>query len=162
MNRLADHNLSETRNRLLKEIASFNDENFNKKLAPDQWSPAQICHHLVLVEKAFANVIAYGVKKDKPIAEPKDLSFFKDRTKKINAPEMVLPTEEPLEVQQIKEMLQASRSEFLAVLERIEDRSILAKKSAKHPIYGDMPLDQWVEMLFLHEDRHIEQMRAIK
>jgi hypothetical protein len=156
------NNLLETRNRLLSEIRPFRFAEFNKKPDPNNWSAAQVCDHLILVEIAFTKAIVYGLKKEDQEIERKDLSFMMDRKLKIDAPEIVIPNSEPIEVQQVIERLSESRKELLAVLSTIEDRSILSGKYARHPIFGKIPLDQWIELLYLHEQRHIEQIREIK
>jgi hypothetical protein len=38
----------------------------------------------------------------------------------------------------------------------------LAEKSVTHPALGELPLDQWIEQIYLHEQRHIEQIKEIK
>lgn len=155
-------NLFETRNRLLNEIRPFRFDEFNKKPDQNNWSAAQVCDHLILVEKAFTKAIIYGLKKEDQKIERKDLSFMMDRKQKIPAPEIVIPNSEPIEVQQVIDRLSESRIELLTVLNTINDSSILTGKYAKHPIFGKIPLGQWIELLYMHEQRHIEQIREIK
>lgn len=31
-----------------------------------------------------------------------------------------------------------------------------------HPALGELFLDQWIELIYLHEQRHIEQIKEIK
>ena len=85
-----------------------------------------------------------------------------DRTKKFKAPKIVEPDVEPFEVQQIIDLLNESRKKLMTFLSTIEDKSILAEKSVKHPALGELPLDQWIEQIYLHEQRHIEQINEIK
>ena len=85
-----------------------------------------------------------------------------DRTKKLKAPRIVEPDTTPFEVQQILDLLNHSRKKLLNLYSKIEDKSILAEKSVKHPAFGELPLDQWFEFLYLHEQRHIEQIKEIK
>lgn len=51
---------------------------------------------------------------------------------------------------------------LITFLDTIEDKSILSEKSVKHPALGELPLDQWIEQIYLHEQRHIEQIKEIK
>ena len=62
MSKLVNDNLYETRNSLIKEIASLSYAQFNNRPSPNKWSIAQVCHHLVLVEKASIKAIAWGLK----------------------------------------------------------------------------------------------------
>jgi hypothetical protein len=34
--------------------------------------------------------------------------------------------------------------------------------TVRHPVLEELPLDQWIELLYLHEQRHIEQIKEIK
>lgn len=160
---LVNDKLYETRNNLIKEITSLSYSQFNGKLGMDMWSIAQVCHHLVLVEQATIKAIEWGLKKvDNTQTERKNVHLILDRTKKFKAPEIVDPDVEPFEVQSILDLLNDSRKKFLTFLNTIEDKSILAEKSFKHPAFGELPLDQWIEQIYLHEQRHTEQIKEIK
>ncbi|MFB5089676.1 DinB family protein [Psychrobacillus sp. PGGUH221] len=160
---LVNDKLYETRNNLVKEITSLSYSQFNGRLGMDMWSIAQVCHHLVLVEQATIKAIEWGLKKvDNTQTERKNVHLILDRTKKFNAPEIVDPDVEPFEVQSILDLLNDSRKKFLTFLNTIEDKSILAEKSFKHPALGELPLDQWIEQIYLHEQRHTEQIKEIK
>ncbi|GED14972.1 DinB family protein [Aneurinibacillus migulanus] len=163
MNKLVNDNLYETRNNLVKEITLLSNAQFNSKPDMNKWSIAQVCHHLVLVEKASIKAITWGLKGiDSAQKERKKVHLILDRTKKINAPKIVEPDVEPFEVQQIIDLLNDSRKKLITFLSTIEDKSILAEKSVKHPAFGELPLDQWIEQIYLHEQRHIEQIKEIK
>jgi hypothetical protein len=163
MSKIENENLFETRNRLVNEINLLSFDRFNTSTDSNNWSIAQVCHHLILVEKRSADAIAMGLKRiNGNKEERKEIHLALDRTKKLEAPEIVKPDVEPFEVQQIIDMLNNSRNKLLAVLNTVEDPSILAEKSAKHPRFGELPLNQWIELLYLHEQRHIEQIKEIK
>jgi hypothetical protein len=163
MNTLANDKLIEVRNHLLSEINLLSYDEFNKKTNSNEWSIAQVCHHLILVEKAFAQAIEYGLKKvDGHETERKNIHIVSDKTVKLKAPDTVQPNSEPFEVQQIIELLSESRDFFNTVLSKIDDQSILSEKSVKHPLFGELPLDQWVELLYIHEQSHVEQIKDIK
>jgi uncharacterized damage-inducible protein DinB len=164
MSKINHEALAGARNKLINEIVLFNNEEFNERYAPNKWTAAQVCHHLVLTEKIFSKVIIHGLKKpESNKAENKDISsIMMDRTRKVPAPEIVEPGSEPMEVRQIIDLLNESRARFLEVLSTIEDESKLAEHSAKHPVYGELSLEQWIDLLYLHEQRHTEQLKEIK
>jgi uncharacterized damage-inducible protein DinB len=156
-------NLTSTRKKLLNEISDLSNEELNKKPSADTWSVAQICHHLYLAESVFTQAIIYGLSKSNGRkAEPVPVQLAVDRTQKAKAPDMVVPSDAPLDFHNIIELLDQSRNLFLEFYNQLEDKSLLAEKSAKHPLFGYMPLDQWVELIYLHEERHIEQLKEIK
>ncbi|MED3552664.1 DinB family protein [Cytobacillus praedii] len=164
MNKLVNDNLSETRNNLVKEITILSDTELNSKPDMDMWSIAQVCHHLVLVEEATIKAIVWGLKdNDRTSTERKNIHLtLLDRTKKIKAPKIVEPDVAPFEGPQIIDLLNDSRKKLLAFLNTIEDKAILEGKSVKHPALGELPLDQWIEQIYLHEQRHIDQIKEIK
>ncbi|QFF99891.1 DinB family protein [Psychrobacillus glaciei] len=164
MDQFASDNLYETRNNLVKELTLLSDVQFNSKLDKNMWSIAQVCHHLVLVEEASIKAIAWGLKETgiTLIERKKIQPILLDRTKKLQAPKIVEPDVEPFEVQQIIDLLNDSRKKLMTFLSTIDDKSILAEKSMKHPALGELPLDQWIEQIYLHEQRHIEQIKEIK
>ncbi|MFJ8101940.1 DinB family protein [Lysinibacillus sp. NPDC096212] len=163
MNQLINDRLCETRNNLLEEIKVLSDTQLNAKPDANSWSIAQVCHHLALVEESSVKAIAWGLKQeDNKQTERKNVQLIVDRTKKISAPKIVEPTEGFFTVQQIIELLDDSRKKLTTFLNTIEDPSILAEKSVKHPAIGELPLDQWVEQIHFHEQRHIEQIKEIK
>lgn len=160
---LVDDKLYDTRINLVKEITSLDYSLFNGRLGTNQWSIAQVCHHLVLVEQATIKAITFGLKKvDTTQIERQNVQLILDRTKKFEAPEIVKPDVGPFEVQSIMELLNDSRKRLLTFLSTIENKSILKEKSFKHTALGELPLDQWIEQVYLHEQRHIEQIKEIK
>lgn len=163
MSNLVNGNLYETRNILVKEITSLSYTQLNDSPGKNKWSIAQVCHHLVLVEQATIKAIAWGLKEvDNTQKERKNVHLILDRVKKIKAPKIVEPDKEPFEVQSIIDLLNDSRKKLLTFLSTIEDKSILMEKSVNHPALGELPLDQWIEQIYLHEQRHIEQIKEIK
>lgn len=155
--------LGETRNLLLQEIKNLSNRDINGKPAANQWSIAQICHHLYLVELSTIKAIEWGLKKDYPAKERINVErVLLDRTKKSKAPPIVEPENRDFEVQEVINMLNSSRQQLLNLLNTIEDKSILKERSAKHAALGVLPLDQWIDFVYLHEQRHIEQIKEVK
>ncbi|MDQ1146252.1 hypothetical protein QE429_003079 [Bacillus sp. SORGH_AS 510] len=155
--------LLETRESLFNEISLLGDEEFNRSPGLDKWSIAQVCHHLAITEKLFARAIDYGLKQSSSNhVKQKNIQVLLDRTIKIEAPEIVKPVLESLELVQITELLYDSRNYLLTVLDSVEDKVILREKSAKHPIFGELPLNQWIDLIYLHDQRHIDQIKEIK
>ncbi|UED78164.1 DinB family protein [Lysinibacillus sp. CD3-6] len=155
--------LSATREQLLKEIAIYNDTQFNQKPDADSWSIAQICHHLVLVEASTIKAIAWALSsQENTNPERQNVQQIKDRTRKLTAPKIVEPASTPFEKHEILTLLADTRKQFTAFLHGIEDPSLLAKKAVNHPAIGKLPLDQWIEQVYLHEQRHFEQIHEMK
>lgn len=155
--------LDATRAQLLQEIILLSDTEFNDKPDEQNWSIAQICHHLILVEEATRKAVAWGLKtQEQSSPVRKDLLHLLDRTRKFQAPAIVEPSEDLFHVQKMLELLATTRTNFLTFLETLVDTETLAKHSVKHPALGECPLDQWIEQIYYHEQRHIQQIQEIK
>ena len=163
MNQFITNQLKETRNHLVAEIELLNNTQLNGKHEANSWSIAQVCHHLVLVEESSIKAIVWGLKQtDFKKTNRKNVQLIVDRSNKITAPKIVEPAEDLFTVQKIMDLLNESRKQLITFLDTIEDKSILSEKSVKHPALGELALDQWIEQIYLHEQRHIEQIKEIK
>ncbi len=160
---VAKEQFDATRAQLLQTIQNLDNTTFNDKPDAQSWSVAQICHHLVLVEEAAKKAITWGLQaqeQSSPARKNVQLVVL-DRTKKFQAPTIVEPIDQPFTVQEMLDLLATTRMNFLAFLQTIEEPEILTKYAVKHPALGTLPLDQWIEMVYLHEQRHIEQIQEI-
>lgn len=156
--------LAEARQQLMNEIQTLSFADLNKLPGENSWSVAQVCHHLYLAEKSFTSALLYGINSEKSKkAEAKPLHLYLlDRSKKVDAPSIVAPSAESFELEEILNLLDESRTFLLDVMDGIKDETILTEKSAKHPLFGYLPLYQWIENVYLHDQRHIEQIKEIK
>lgn len=152
-----------SRNQLIEEISGLDNQVINHKPSADSWSIAEICHHLFLSEGVFTEAIVDGLKKKsyKHIIQ-KNIYLASDLNKKFKAPKMVRPAKDPFKETDLLDKLFESRNHLLNVIFEQEDRSVFLRKKAKHPLFGDLSLDQWIELLSLHEQRHIEQIKNVK
>ncbi|MCM3271198.1 DinB family protein [Paenibacillus elgii] len=161
-----EENLTKTREQLLNEISSLSFAEFNRRFEMNKWSIAQVCHHLVVSESLMAKAIVFGLdqknQKNPTKTEHIPIHFVSDRSNKIQAPNITEPSSEPFQVLQIVQQLNDSRNKFMDVFSKIDDKSILKAIVVNHSVFGDLPLDQWVELLYLHEQRHIEQIKDLK
>lgn len=162
MSSIITDTMKETRNRLLKLIEPLSFEALHAKPASDRWSIAQICHHLVLVELATIKAVKWGLKEEEDISvERKDIIHMLDRSKKLQAPMVVFPSDEAFDVKEIVTMLHDSRKKLNELLDSVESPSLLRERAVIHPAFGHLPLDQWIEAVPLHEQRHMEQIREL-
>lgn len=152
--------LSTTREQLLDEISSLSYDQFNRKTEKNKWSIAQVCHHLVITEILFTKAIESGLnQKARTVTERKPIHLVLDRSKKFTAPRVSEPSLEPFQVEQIIDQLSESRRKMLNVLGRVDDANMLKETAVRHLVFGELPLDQWIDLLYMHEQRHIEQIK---
>jgi hypothetical protein len=156
-------NLKKTREDLFNAIHSLDYYQLNTSPNSDRWSITQVCHHLYLTEVLFTKAISQGLRNDiDAVTERKPIELVLDRTKKYESPDIAKPSENLYELQEIIDMLLKSREALNTLLNNIEDFSLLSRRSYYHPVFKELLLDQWVELLNLHEQRHIEQINEIK
>jgi hypothetical protein len=155
--------LFESRYQLIEEVTDIDDKTFNHRPSPDTWSIAQICHHLYLTECLFTEAIANGLK-DKSYKNiiQKNIYLVSDMTKKFKSPEMAIPSKEHFAMKEISNLLFESRNRLLDIIFDMDNRSVLYRKKARHPMFGDLSLVQWIDLLSLHEQRHIVQIQGVK
>lgn len=157
-----DQNLKETRNELLEIIKGLTGDQLNKQKDLHSWSISQICHHLAKTEELYIVAIRKGLKnKEDAFLEKKSLEFLLDRSKKLEAPDIVKPTREYLEYEEIIEKLNNSRQKLYETINSLEDASLLSRRYFVHPVFKEMLLIEWVKSLYLHEQRHIKQINEI-
>lgn len=155
--------LKEVRDLLEEEFRLLSDEQFNERRKEDEWSIAQVCHHLVLVEQSAISAVNWGLNKGElGSVEKKNVQAVAVRKNKMKAPRIVEPDEKTFTVEEMVNLLNESREKLMQLLESIEDSSVLKEKSAKHAAFGSLTLDQWIEFIPYHEERHIEQIKEIK
>lgn len=157
-----NHNLKVTRDELLGILKGLNRNQLYMRKDSDSWNIGQICQHLIKTEELFVIAIRKGLKSNEDsFIENKPLDFLLDRSKKITAPDIAKPTDEIIEYHEIVEKLKHSREKLLAILNTIEDPSVLSRRHFIHPVFKEMLLIEWVKTLYLHEQRHIKQINEI-
>lgn len=156
-------NLKETRDELLGILKGLNQSQLYMKKDSDSWSIGQICQHLIKTEELYVVAIMRGLKsQEDSMIEKKPLDFLLDRSKRLVAPDIVKPTDEILEHQEIVERLNNSREKLYKILNSVEDPSILSRRHFTHPVFKEMLLIEWVKSVYLHEQRHIKQIHEIQ
>lgn len=142
------------------------------KAPPDQWTPTQIIWHLAKVERGVARMFerldaALPVNSTVPpgprtesVLALLDKNNFLDRSRKIPAPEGILPPA-PGEIDLVAERARWSdgRVQLLAAMRNAGPRLSLIRHP--HPIFGPYDGWQWSLMIARHEERHLLQLHEV-
>ncbi len=146
------------RNQILQAVEGLSDEKLNQKPSAEEWSPIQILDHLQLMEKTIARGVSYELtKEDSHKAIKKPIALTVSRSFKVKAPKHVVPTEEFVTLEEMKERLNASHNLLYEVYASAGSEQ-LKQKSMDHPVFGKVPLFQWFPFVGLHEKRHFKQL----
>jgi len=97
---------------------------------------------------------------DQP-TEDKPFHLAVDRSRKVDAPAQVTPSNEKQTLEEMKSKLAESRAALIE-LEETASEDKLKQKSFPHPVFGLMDLKQWIDFIGYHEKRHQEQIEEIK
>ena len=128
------------------------------------WSPAQILDHLATVEANVTRLLAHRLMRAKEAGLPQETLTEPVRsqcenaflTQKIDAPENVRPARDA-EATAAIERLRASHAELRALLETA-DGYALTDVMARHQIFGELDMYEWLIFLSRHEQRHVAQL----
>jgi uncharacterized damage-inducible protein DinB len=154
--------IEDIRSDLLNSVSDLTNEDLNRRIVEDRWTIIQVLDHLYLMERSLTEAIQTTLAKGEEQAVPsKPIHYTVDRRTKVDAPPFVVPTEENLTIQEMKDKLKASRQDLLTFL-HTTSKVELQKKAYPHPIFGLIRLDEWVPFIGYHEKRHLEQIEELK
>lgn len=164
--RIVTH-LSDTRGRLLAEVADLGEDDLGRAPASGAWSVAQVLEHLAVMEgrlvphfRRMAAGTASGTVSllDRVRCLPPRLAAW--RGIRVRAPRVVAPGT-PGPKQALLERLASSRRDLLAFIEETRGRD-LSPLRLVHPALGGLNLYGWWEVIGYHEERHRRQIEEIR
>ncbi|AIC92796.1 MULTISPECIES: DinB family protein [Shouchella] len=154
-------NTIEVRNQLVQELEALTNEQLNFRIQSN-WTIGEVCDHLIKMDHQVLLMLQYTLTKNKEEEAPlKPIERALDRSIKLEAPDIVAPNPGPFSKSILLERLQQEKhllDEEIASIE--QDR--LTKLSAKHPVFGRLSLQQWIDLRTYHEQRHIDQIHELK
>jgi DinB family protein len=137
----------------------------DKRPGDGRWSPAEVMHHVVIVERRvtplFARLIgearAIGPESDEsPVLAAIRPERFASRERRVVTSEAFTPrdTNSATLVSEFDETRHALRDTIVT-----GDGLALGRVSAPHPALGTLTLYEWIAFVGAHAARHAEQMR---
>lgn len=148
--------------KLLDAVEPLSDERFARRPSPDQWSIAEILHHLCLVERAVINELEGSLAKP-PVrvgllqkVMPVGLLVGR-RMVRVKAPKRVEPLNPPSKEETIAnyESVRRSLKEFSAT----HGQQRLRQLGLKHPFLGTFDGVGAISFVGHHEMRHFRQIK---
>jgi hypothetical protein len=152
----------ETAKDLLETISSFGEKEFNEIPVEGSWSAAQVADHVRKSLKGTVNALHGDVKPterepDEHVEKLK--SLFLNFDIKMQSPEFILPTEEPLQ----KELVYQNLKEITEAISKATNSLDLSFASTiPFPKSGELTRYEWISFATYHTQRHIRQMKNIK
>ncbi|MFC7784123.1 MULTISPECIES: DinB family protein [unclassified Rossellomorea] len=154
--------IEDIRSDLLNSVSDLTNDELNKRIEEGRWTIMQVLDHLYLMEKSLTKAIQTTLARgEEQEVSSKPIHYTVNRSTKVDAPPFVVPTEENLTLQEMKDKLEESRKDLLTFLDTTH-KEALQKKAYPHPVFGLIRLDEWVPFIGYHEKRHLEQIEELK
>ena len=147
---------------LLETISSFNEKEFNEIPFEGSWSAAQVADHVRKSLKGTINALQGEVKRSE--REPDEhveklRSLFLNFDIKMQSPEFILPSEQPLQKDTVYQNLKEITG---AISKAINSLDLSFASTIPFPKSGELTRHEWVSFATFHTQRHIRQMKNIK
>lgn len=156
--------LDKIHSRLLDAITPLDAEKFSRRPTENQWSVAEVVHHLCLVEQRVLDGINHELSQP-----PRRVSLryrlvpysllVGRRVRRVKAPKHVEPLEPPPKETVIENYNRIRRT--LKTLGEQQGRKRLSQVVMKHPMLGDFSGIKAIAFVGYHERRHYQQIREI-
>jgi hypothetical protein len=135
--------------------------------APDRWSPAEIVHHVVLVDRRLMPTIRRLIKQalalpretfTSPVVPTLEIARIIDRAKRFTTLEATEPRDtDPARIWPDFDIARGELREVIAGA----DGLAMGAVSAPHPVLGDFNGYEWIAFAGAHAARHAAQIREI-
>jgi uncharacterized damage-inducible protein DinB len=161
--------LEETRQKVLDSLKDLSDAQWKFKSAPDRWSAAEVAEHIAVSEETLLGLVTERVMKSPAAPEKKEAAKNKDelvrnsvtnRSVKVQAPEMLRPTNRFKTLEETIKAFNASRDKTIEYVKTTQDD--LRSHFAPHPIFKDLDGYQWLLLLSGHSERHSLQIIEVR
>ncbi len=149
--------------KLSNTINALDPDLFQQRPAENEWSVAEVVHHLCLVEERVLTELERGLQRP-----PVKVGLFKKllpmrivafRFLRVRAPKAVEPLN-PLRKDESMRSYNRTRAQLKQFC-ATHARSALKKTSLHHPVFGDIDGVAALDMVAYHEQRHYKQIREI-
>lgn len=162
MNR-ALRRLDTIHSKLLNTIVSIDDPLFSRSPAENEWSVAEIVHHLCLVErrvvKELEKELANPPRKLGALRKLVPTSIVAFRLVRVKAPKAMNPVNPPAKEQIIKNYNVARNK--LKELCATHGQRRLKQVIFKHPFLGEIDGTATISFVGYHEIRHFKQIQEV-
>jgi hypothetical protein len=152
----------------LETLGGLPQEQWNYRAAPEQWSVAETAEHTAVVLRGIerlcaTKILAMPLAADDPARRMRDGDLpriMADRSRLIEAPDMVRPKGRYATPAEFREAITASTEGLIAWAR--EHAAVLRTVGAPHPIFGPIDAVQWLEFLAAHTERHARQVEEVR
>ena len=158
--------MEKVRGDTLSALAGLTEEEFSRK-AGEEWTAAQILHHILMAETGTSKVIRKSIKLSGGTLPPYPADDSGLEVRKLpkpvgayQAPEAVRPGEPPGkdDLLRLARETRGQTAASFALLATVDPRAV----AFPHPLFGDINLYEWpVVTVLMHERDHQDQILAL-
>lgn len=161
--------LEETRKNFLDSVKDLSEAQWKFKAATDRWSVAEVAEHIAVSEETLMGMVAERIMKAPATPEKKEAAKGKDarlrnqvvdRSTRVQAPEMLKPTNRWATQAELVKSFNASRDKTINYIQTTQED--LRSHFGPHPILGDLDAYQWITLISAHCARHTDQIKEVK
>src|SRR6476620_857781 len=132
-------------------LDAFNPDDINTHPPGNGWSAAQVADHILKSIEKFPQLFNGPVKNANrdPEMQKKPLAgIFLDFSKKLQAPDFIIPRNEPLEKDELLQTLLNKQQQINAAMESVELDNIFSNASL--PVFGELTGREWTWFAVFH------------
>lgn len=161
--------MEETRKNFLDSVKGLSEAQWKFKAAPDRWSVAEVAEHIAVSEETLMNLVTERIMKSPATPEKKEAAKGKDaqlrnqvvdRSTKVQAPEMLKPTNRWVTQAELVKSFNTSRDKTINYIQTTQED--LRSHFGPHPILKDLDAYQWITLISAHCARHTDQIKEVK
>lgn len=159
----------ETRKAFVDSLKGVSEAQWKFKAGPDRWSIAEVAEHIAISEETIFNLIAKQVlsmpaapdKREAVKGKEKMLrASLTNRSVKVQAPEMLKPTNRWATREELIKAFNESRDRTINYIKTTQDE--LRIHFMPHPVFKDLDGYQWLFLISGHSARHTDQINEVK
>ena len=160
--------LEETRKNFLDSVKGLSEAQWKFKAAPDRWSVAEVAEHIAVSEETLMSLVTERIMKSPATPEKKETAKGKDaqlrnqvvdRSTRVQAPEMLKPTNRWATQAELVKAFNASRDKTINYIKTSQDD--LRSHFGPHPLLKDLDAYQWITLISAHSARHTDQIKEV-
>jgi DinB family protein len=132
------------------QLAKFSKEELAQEPAPEEWSPLRLAHHLYIADGLVLEQLQRVQEEDNPL-----ITALEEES-----PHLTRTSEPPVSLDAVLAGMAARREDLLEYLSSLP--TDVWERPLRHPLWGPMKFYQLVNVLYIHDQQHTQQLAAIK
>lgn len=153
---------AETEQAFYNVLASFTQKQLNEVPFEGSWTAAQVADHMLKSKSGIPELLTGPSRST--LREPDEMveiisSTFLDFTTKMKSPDFIIPTNEPVNKEELLKSIAEMRERIKAKAAKVDLSDTIT--SFPFPGLGEFTGYEWIHFLVCHTKRHTHQLKNI-